>query len=98
VREDGNAVTFLIPGMLRDHAGGQGTVYVPSSATTVKEALAALWVAYPGLRDRVVNERGELRQHVNVFVNEDNIRDCGGFGAPVTADSAITIVPAVSGG
>lgn len=84
--------------MLREHAGGESTLQVAADASTVAEALKALWAAYPGLRDRVVNEQGQLRRHVNVFVGENNIKDCGGFAAPVENDSAITIVPAVSGG
>jgi len=42
-----------------------------------------LWQKYPGLRDRIVTEQGEVRQHVNIFVNEENMRDCGGFAAAV---------------
>jgi molybdopterin converting factor small subunit len=91
-------MTFHIPGMLREHAGGESTVHLETTAATVAEALDALWAAHPGLRDRIVNEQGELRRHVNIFVGEDNIKDKGGFAAPVRGDSAITIVPAVSGG
>jgi molybdopterin synthase sulfur carrier subunit len=91
-------MTFHIPGMLREHAGGESTLHVDRPAATVAEALAALWAAHPGLRDRIVNEQGQLRRHVNVFVGEDNIKDQGGFATPVRPDSAITIVPAVSGG
>ncbi len=98
LREDGGAVTVHLPGLLRDHTGGQATVEIACPATTAAEALAALWQAYPGLRDRIVNEQGEIRQHVNIFINEDNIRDQGGYSAPVPSGAAITIVPAVSGG
>jgi MoaD family protein len=92
------AITFFIPGPLRQFAEGQSQVEVDVAATTVAKALDALWQAYPGLRDRVLTEQGEVRQHVNIFVGEENIRDCGGFTAPVKDGAAISIVPAVSGG
>src|SRR3990172_2380885 len=92
------AVRFFIPGPLRPHAEGRSQVEVHVSGTTVADALAALWHAYPGLRDRVLTEQGEVRQHVNIFVGEENIRYCGGLAASVKNGAAITIVPAVSGG
>ena len=92
------AIVFYIPGMLLDHTRGRSQVNIDTSAATVGQALAALWLEYPGLRDRLVNEQGQVRRHVNIFVGEDNIRDCGGFSAPVDDRAGITIVPAVSGG
>ena len=92
------AIIFSIPGPLRQFAEGRSQVEINDSVATVAEALEALWQACPGLRDRVLTEQGEVRQHVNIFVGEDNIRDCGGFAAAVKDGAAITIVPAVSGG
>ena len=92
------AVTFYIPGPLRRHTEGQSRVEINVSVSTVAEALAALWLTYPGLRDRILTEQGEVRQHVNIFVGEENIRDHGWFAAPVKNGGTITIVPAVSGG
>jgi len=92
------AIVFYIPGPLRQQTDGRSQVDIQTAAATVAEALAGLWVKYPGLRDRVLNEQGEVRQHINIFVGEDNIRDCGGFSATVRDGAAITIVPAVSGG
>jgi len=92
------AITFYIPGPLRQHTGGLHKVEVEVAGSTVADALAALWQAHPGLRDRILNEQGEVRQHVNVFLGAENIRYCGGFAAPVVTGSSITLVPAVSGG
>jgi len=91
-------ITFIIPSYLRVHARGQSQVEISISATTLAEALAALWLAFPGLRDRVVNEQGQVRQHVNIFVGDDNIRDCGGLAAPVHDGCEIMIVPNIAGG
>jgi molybdopterin synthase sulfur carrier subunit len=92
------AVTFLIPGPLRPHADGRSEVEVNVSTANVAQALTALWQICPGLRDRVLNEQGEVRQHVNIFVAEDNIRNHDGLAAAVKNGAVITIVPAVSGG
>jgi sulfur-carrier protein len=91
-------ITFHIPGPLRQHTEGRSQVEIKASAANVAEALAVLWQAYPGLRDRVLTEQGEVRQHVNIFVAEENIRDHDGLAAVVKNGAVITIVPAVSGG
>jgi len=92
------AIRFVIPSYLRAHTGGESQVELSVAATNVAEALAALWQAYPGLRDRVVNEQGAVRQHVNIFVGEENIRDTGGLTTPVRDGCEIMIVPNISGG
>jgi molybdopterin synthase sulfur carrier subunit len=57
-----------------------------------------VWNAHPGLRDRIVDEQGQVRQHINIFVGEEAIRFADGLGTKVPADVEILIVPAVSGG
>jgi molybdopterin converting factor small subunit len=89
---------FHIPGALQQFAAGRSEIELEDPPPTVKEALAALWKLCPGMEDRVVTEQGEVRQHVNIFVGDENIRYTGGLATPVSADSVISIVPAVSGG
>ena len=91
-------LTVLIPAYLRPYAEGQSQVELRAPARTVEEALAALWELYPGLRDRVLTESGTVRQHVNIFLNEENIRDASGLATPVADGCEIMIVPSVSGG
>lgn len=91
-------VTFLIPSYLRAFTGGRSQVELTRPASTVAEALGELWKKYPGLRDRVLTEQNEVRQHVNIFVGEENIRDCGGLSTPVSNGCTIMIVPNVAGG
>jgi molybdopterin converting factor small subunit len=67
-------------------------------AATVSEALQALWVACPGIRDRVVTEQGLIRQHINVFVGTEDVRYTGGLATPISPGAEVSIVPAVSGG
>jgi len=87
-----------IPAYLAGFAGGQRSLQLASSPATVSEAFDALWQMHPALRDRVLDERGEVRQHINVFVGEESIRFTNGLGTPVPDKSEILIVPAVSGG
>ena len=92
------AVSFLIPGHLRAQTGGVSRVIVTTSPATAGEALTALWGVHPGVRDRVVDELGAVREHVNVFVGTECIRFTGGLDTPVRDGDEISIVPAVSGG
>lgn len=91
-------VTFHVSGALRSFAGGSDRIEIDSSPETVGDALEALWTIYPGLRDRVANEQGQIREHVNVFVGPENVRYTGGLTTPVRAGSEISILHAVSGG
>jgi molybdopterin converting factor small subunit len=92
------AVSFHIPGPLRTFTNGASRVRLEASPANAGEALRALWGAHPGVRDRVVDEQGVLREHLNVFVGTECIRFTGGFDTPVKDGDEITIVPAVSGG
>ena len=92
------AVIFHIPGALREFTAGQSKVEIEASPTTLVEALSALWTLYPGVRDRIATEQGQVREHVNIFIGNENIRYTGGLASPVPAGCEISIVPAVSGG
>jgi molybdopterin synthase sulfur carrier subunit len=92
------SVTFHIPGPLRDFTGGRAKVEIEASPNVLEDALKALWTRYPGIRDRLTTEQGEIRQHVNVFVGNEDVRFTGGLTTPIPAGSEISIVAAVSGG
>lgn len=89
---------FVVPGPLREFSGNRAEVPIPRTAATVGEALELLWQECPGARDRVLTELGEVRPHVNIFVDGENVRYGGGLTAPVRDHAEIVIVPAVSGG
>jgi sulfur-carrier protein len=91
-------ISFHIPGYLRQFTGGAGVVTLDIQPVTVGEALGALWLVHPGVRDRVVTEAGEVRLHVNVYVGPESIRYTGGLSTPVSPGAEISIIPAVSGG
>lgn len=92
------AVTIELPGVIRPWAAGSATVTIGAPCASVREALAALGARHPGVLDRVLTERGELRPHVNVFVGEENSRFIGGLDAPVPDGSTLMILAAISGG
>ena len=92
------AVVIEIPSALREFAGGRDEVRLAAAPATVADALALLWAECPALRDRVMNELGAVRPHVNIFVNGENSRFIGGLAAPVGDGTEVIILPAVSGG
>ena len=91
-------VTFHIPGALREFTAGQSSVEIEGSPTTLADALLALWIRYPGVQDRIATEQGQVREHINIFIGDENVRYTGGLASPVSTGSEISIVPAVSGG
>jgi molybdopterin synthase sulfur carrier subunit len=92
------SVSVHIPGPLRDFSQQRGEVQLPGSPVTLLEALQLLFAAHPGLRDRILNEDGQLRQHINIFVGNESIRYTGGLATPLPANATISIIPAISGG
>lgn len=92
------AVTIHLPGALREFAGGRPSVEIADPVSTLADVLAALWRHYPAIRDRMATEQGQVREHINVFIGDENSRYTGGLMSPVAAGSEITILPAVSGG
>lgn len=92
------AFVFVIPGPLRELAGGRSEIRVDGTAGSISEALALLGDDYPKVHDRIVTELGEVRQHINVFIDGDSFRDLGGLNAPIRNGAEIIILPAVSGG
>ncbi|HVS02072.1 MAG TPA: MoaD/ThiS family protein [Thermoanaerobaculia bacterium] len=92
------SVSVQVPSMLQEHAGGAAEVVVEGSPGTVADTLAGLFRAHPGLRDRLLDERGVLREHVNLFVGTESIRYTGGLETAVPDGGVVTILPALSGG
>jgi molybdopterin converting factor small subunit len=92
-------VLFNIPGALREFTGNQSAVRVEAEAgVNLLQVLQALFVVYPGLRDRVLTETGETRRHVNIFVANENVLYTGGLATAIPAGAEVSIVPAISGG
>lgn len=90
--------TFVIPSQLREFTRNRAEIRVEGHASSVSDALLLLWRECPAIRDRVLTERGEVRPHINIFVDGEALRDRGGLGADVPDGAEIYILPAVSGG
>jgi len=87
---------FRIPGPLRRLSEGQITVTV--EGTDLGAAIDALDTRYPGFKDRLLDQSGQLRQFVNVYLNDEDVRLGAGLKAKVSEKDEISIVPAVAGG
>lgn len=85
--------TVRIPSVLSSYTGGERRV--DASGSTPDELLIDLDARFPGLRFRVVDEQGQLRQHMKVFVGNESVRD---LRAPVPDGAEVTVMQALSGG
>jgi molybdopterin converting factor small subunit len=95
------AITVEIPSPLRVHSHGSAAVTIDtaqSPCTSVREVLGALAARYPRVVDSVITEQGELRPHVNVFVDNENTRYADGLQTRVPDTGTVTILAAISGG
>jgi molybdopterin converting factor small subunit len=90
------SVSVRIPTTLRTLTGGQSEVSL--DGTSVRDVLANLDGAHPGFNDRLLDEDGNLRRFVNVFVADDDIRFLDGLDTPVPDGAEVSIIPAVAGG
>ena len=90
------AVTIRVPTTLRVLTAGSSAVEV--DGTTLAEVLDALESSHPGFRDRILDDAGDLRRFVNVFVSDDDVRFLNGLNTEVADGDTVSIVPAVAGG
>ncbi|MCY3699580.1 MAG: MoaD/ThiS family protein [Gemmatimonadetes bacterium] len=91
-------VCVTLPAALTEFTGGRSTVDVPGAPAAVRDILAGLGAAHPGVQDRLITERGRLRPHVNIFVDGENIRFLSGLDTPVPDGANVVVLPAISGG
>ena len=89
-------VDVRLPTVLRSAAGGASTV--AAEGATVGEVFEDLVRQHPGLRTQLLTEDGELHRHLNVFLNDDDIRYLGKLDAKVNERDTLTLMPAVAGG
>src|SRR6476646_5714428 len=85
-----------IPAPLRKLTKEQAVVDI--SGKTVDEILANLEKNYPGMKERICDENGQIRRFINVFVNGEDIRFKDGAKTAVAEGAEISIIPAIAGG
>lgn len=88
--------TVLVPTPLRRLTGGQSKVTV--EAGDIQGVIEALENLYPGVADKLLDGNGEIKRFINVFVDESEIRTLQGRATTVTAETKVSIVPAMAGG
>ena len=93
---EATTVTVRIPTPLRSATEGQSTVEV--AGTTVDDALRTLVEEYPDLKDNLYTEDNELRQFVNIYVGDDDIRFADGVDTALSSGDEVSIVPSIAGG
>ena len=89
-------VRVSIAGPLRKYC--RGAAEIPVAATTVRGVLDELESRFPELYRSTCDETGSVRRHMNVFVNDDHMRDRQGYDTALEPGDIITIMTAVSGG
>lgn len=89
-------VTVKIPTPLRALTLNRDTV--TSEAGTLQDLVANLETDFPGMRERLCDDTGELRRFVNVYVNGEDVRFLAGLGTSLKPGDEVSIVPAVAGG
>lgn len=94
-----STVVVRVPTILRTYTSGEAdvTVAVPDDAT-LADVVSALDADFPGIAGRVLDDSGQIRRFVNVYVNDDDVRFASGLQTPTPAGSKVSVIPAVAGG
>jgi len=90
------AVTVNIPTPLRKLTNNESEVSI--EAGSVGDLVDALDAAYSGIAEKLLDEKGDIRRYVNVFVNDEDIRFLDGMGTTLKDGDNVSIVPAIAGG
>jgi len=90
------SVSVRIPTPLRKLTAGADEVSI--EATSIGELIDNLEAAHAGLKDRLCDEKGEIRRFVNVYVNDEDVRFLEGRATALKDGDEVSIVPAIAGG
>lgn len=90
------SVSVRIPTILRTYTGGESEV--SASGATLAEVLADLDASYSGIKARILDDSGELRRFVNVYVGNEDVRFLDSLDTPTPEGTQISVIPAVAGG
>ncbi|MCS5642186.1 MAG: MoaD family protein [Dehalococcoidia bacterium] len=90
------SATVKIPTPLRKLTNNETSV--DADGTTVGQIVESLESTYPGMRERLIEDNGDLRHFVNIYLNGEDIRYIDGLKSSVSDNDELSIVPAVAGG
>lgn len=94
-----STVSVRVPTILRTYTAGASDVTVPvTDGAKLADVVSALDAAYPGIAARVLDDGGQIRRFVNVYVNDDDVRFASGLETPTPGGSRVSVIPAVAGG
>ncbi|HEU4541096.1 MAG TPA: ubiquitin-like small modifier protein 1 [Jiangellaceae bacterium] len=94
-----STVTVRVPTILRTYTVGESDVSVEvGEGATLSDVVRALDDGYPGIAGRVLDDAGQIRRFVNVYVNDDDVRFASGLQTPTPDGTKVSIIPAVAGG
>ena len=91
------SITVHLSGQLKPFTSGAVEIDLPGEFATIGDALDSLWQKHAALRDRVLTETGDIRQHVNIFAGSDDVKRLKGLQTKLTTGE-LHIFNAVSGG
>ncbi|HEY0888475.1 MAG TPA: MoaD/ThiS family protein [Nocardioides sp.] len=89
-------VSVRVPTILRTYTGGASEV--TASGATLTEVLDDLETQYAGIRARILDDNGNLRRFVNVYVGNEDVRFLDGLATPTPDGAQVSVIPAVAGG
>jgi molybdopterin converting factor small subunit len=90
------SVTVRIPTILRTYTGGESEV--SADGATLSDVLDDLEATYAGIRARILDDAGDIRRFVNVYVGNDDVRFLDGLATATPDGAQLSIIPAVAGG
>jgi molybdopterin synthase sulfur carrier subunit len=90
------SVSVRVPTILRTYTGGESEV--KASGETLADVLDDLDASYSGIKGRILDDNGELRRFVNVYVGNDDVRFLDNLATPTPEGTQISVIPAVAGG
>ena len=89
-------IRVRVPTPLRPMTGGKSEIEMEGQ--TVAQLIENLGAAHPGLKERLYDEKGEVRRFINIYVNEEDIRFLTGTDTPLKDGDEVSIIPAIAGG
>jgi molybdopterin converting factor small subunit len=90
------SVSVRIPTILRTYTGGESEV--TAEGATLADVLDDLEASYAGIRARILDDSGDIRRFVNVYVGNDDVRFLDGLATATPDGAQLSIIPAVAGG
>ena len=94
-----STVAVRVPTILCTYTGGAADVSVfVGEGATLSDVVAALDATFPGIGGRVLDDTGQIRRFVNVYVDDDDVRFASGLETPTPDGTKVSVIPAVAGG